>query len=215
MHTEQLGDYTLTLTPACFPLGEDSLALARFASLRPGWRVCDLGCGGGTLLLLLARRQPALALTGVELDPAAARCARDNLAANGLEGAILTADLRERGLLPNEGFQLVISNPPYFAPERGGSGGPARCGEQCTLEELCAAANRLLPTGGRFALVCRPERLAELFAALNAHRLEPKRLQPLAHTPAAAPSALLVEAVKNGKPGLDFLPTRFHIQDPH
>lgn len=83
----------------------------------------------------------------------------------------------------------------------------ARCGEQCSLPELCAAANRLLPTGGRFALVYRPERLTELFAVLNAHRLEPKRMQFLAHDTASVPSAVLVEAAKNGKPGLDVLPT--------
>ena len=46
MSVESLGPYTLTLTEDCFPLGEDSLALASFATLRPGWPVCDLGCGG-------------------------------------------------------------------------------------------------------------------------------------------------------------------------
>ena len=53
MSVESLSPYTLTLTEDCFPLGEDSLALASFATLRPGWPVCDLGCGGGTLLLLV------------------------------------------------------------------------------------------------------------------------------------------------------------------
>ena len=208
MKTEYLGSYTLSLDQHCFPLGSDSLALGSFATLRSGWRVCDLGCGGGTLLLLLARREPTLSLTGVELDENAARCARDNLSTNGLSGEIFHADLREKGLLPNEGFELVISNPPYFPLRSGISGGAARSEETCTLEELCAAANRLLKTGGHFALVHRPDRLTDLLCTLRAHKLEPKRLQFVAHSPEHTPSAVLLEAVKNGGPGLDILPVR-------
>lgn len=208
MKTEYLPPYTLTLDECCFPLGGDSLALGEFASLRPGWRVCDLGCGGGTLLLLLARREGTLSLTGVEQNEAAARCARGNLSRNGLTGRILTADLREKGLLPNEGFDLVISNPPWFPVGAGRSGGEARSEQLCSPDELCAAANRLLKTGGRFALVHRPERLTDLLCALRLHRLEPKRLQFVSASPRQTPSAVLLEAVKNGGPGLDVLPVR-------
>lgn len=206
MKTEYLAPYTLSLDEHCFPLGGDSLALGDFASLKPGWRVCDLGCGGGTLLLLLARRERTLSLTGVELDEKAAQCARDNLVSNGLTGTILTADLRERGILPNEGFDLVISNPPYFPVGAGKSGGQTRSEESCSLDALCTTANRLLKTGGRFALVHRPERLADLMCTLRAHRLEPKRMQFVSRSPEHTPSAVLLETVKNGGPGLDVLP---------
>lgn len=204
MTTEQLGPFTLILSDGCFPLGEASLALGDFAALRPGWRVCDLGCGGGTLLLLLARREGSLSLTGVELDPEAARCARENLARNGLAGEIVTGDLRQKAL-PNEGFDLAVSNPPWFALGSGTAAGAARSEEALTLDGLCAAVRRLLRTGGRFALVYPPARLCELFCTLRSHRLEPKRLQFLAHAAGAPPSATLVEAVKNGRPGLEVL----------
>lgn len=210
MTTEKLGPYTLVLPDGCFPLGEDSLALGSFASLRPGWRVCDLGCGGGTLLLLLARREASIALTGVEMEPDAAQAARENLARNGLRGEIVTGDLGARGLLPNEGFDLAVSNPPWFALRAGASGGAARSEETLTLDGLCAAANRLLKTGGRFALAYPPARLTDLLCTLRAHKLEPKRLRFLAHDPGTAPSCALVEGVKNGKPGLEAEATRFH-----
>ena len=57
---EQLGPYTYRWSPECFPLGGDSLALGEFATLRPGGRVLDLGCGAGLLLLLCARRCPVI-----------------------------------------------------------------------------------------------------------------------------------------------------------
>ncbi len=206
---EFLGRYTLLQSSACFKLGRDSVLLSRFATLRRGWRVCDLGCGVGSLLLLLSEREPDLVRCGIELDPAAAELARRNLAENGLEGEILTGDLRVRALLPTDGFQLVISNPPYFRQGTGISGGPARMEEQLTVEELCGTAGRLLRTGGRFALVFRPERLPELFAALAEAKLVPKRMQLLSYHRDKPPYAFLLEAVKEGGMGLTWLPTRY------
>ncbi len=205
---EQLGRYILNQPDGVFPLGSDTLALGRFATVRPNWRLCDLGTGSGALLLLLADRETSLTLTGVELDPLAARAARENLEQNGLDGRVLCCDLRHAPL-PAGQFDLVISNPPYFPVGSGTSGGSARAEETCTLDELCMAAGRLVKNGGRFALCHRPERLTDLLCALRKHGLEPKRLQLLAHAPAHAPSTLLVEAVRQGKPGLDVLPTQF------
>lgn len=199
--TEQLGPYTLSWPGEVFPLGGDALALGDFASVKPGQRVCDLGTGSGALLLLLARRAEGLSLTGIDIDPLAARTARENLERNGLSGEIVAGDLRKASL-PAGGFDLVISNPPYFPAGGGTSGGPARSEELCTLEELCAAAGRLVKNGGRFSLCHRPERLADVICALRAHNLEPKRLRLISHGPGYPPSLLLIEAARQGRPGL-------------
>ena len=79
---EQLGPCTLSWRDGVFPLGSDALMLGRFAAVKPGWRVCDLGTGSGVLLLLLAGRTEKLSLTGVELDPLSAQTARGNLGAS-------------------------------------------------------------------------------------------------------------------------------------
>ena len=163
--------------------------------------MCDLGTGSGALLLLLARRAPGLTLSAIERDPLAAQTARDNLAQNNLTGEVITGDLRNR-LLPAGQFDLVVSNPPYFPVNAVGSSGPERSEEFCTLDQLCAAAGYLVKNGGRFALCHRPERLADIICSLRAHGLEPKRLVLLSHSPKHAPSLLLVEAVKQGRPGV-------------
>ena len=206
---EQLGPYRYEQSDTCFPLGQDSLVLASFATLRRGDRVCDLGCGAGALLLLLAARQSTLTLSGVEISPEDSALARKNLTENGLTGEIYTGDLRQVcKTLSAGGFSLVISNPPYFKAGSGGDGGAARM-EEATLTDWCAAAGRLVKNGGRFALVHRPERLAELFAALQGGGLEPKRLQLIQHDTDTPPSAALVEAVRQGRPGLEVLPVRY------
>lgn len=210
---EYLGKYQLTQSDACFKLGRDSVLLAGFCTLRPKWTVCDLGCGVGSLLLLTAQREENLTRVGIELDPTAAALARKNLADNALSGTILTGDLREKSLLRGDQFHLVLSNPPYFRAGSGRSGGQARMDDTCSVLDLCRTAGRLTRTGGRFALVYRPERLAELVAALQTAKLEPKRMQLLSYHRTKAPYAVLVEAVKEGGPGLEILPTQYQTED--
>lgn len=200
-----------------FRFGTDSLLLADFVPLRGAKRGVDLGCGSGILTLLPALRSEALHMTGLELQAEAAAAARENLALNGLAErcAILEGDLRRcREIFPAGGFDLVLSNPPYFK-EGSGAASPraeraaARSESCCSLEELCAAAAWLLRTGGCFCLVHRPERLSELCCRLSAAGLEPKRLRFAANRAESAPSLVLLEARRGGRPGLTVEPTLF------
>lgn len=198
------------LPAAHAPLGTDSVLLADF--VRPGGakRGIDLGCASGILSLLLLGRTEKLQMTGLELLPEAAELARENMERNGLlaRSEMLTGDLRQhRSLFAPGRFDLAVANPPYFPVGSGAaSPDPARAAARgegsCTLEDLCGAAAYLLRTGGSFCLVHKPERLSELFCALSAHGLEPKRLRLVCPRPDSAPSLVLVEARRGGKPGL-------------
>ena len=112
---EYLGAYRLTQSDDYFKLGRDSVLLARFATLRKGWSVCDLGCGVGSLLLLLSQREGELDRVGIELNPGAAALARQNLADNGLAGEILDRWGREVTLVPvRDGF--TVTAPAVLGP---------------------------------------------------------------------------------------------------
>ena len=202
---ERLGAYTYAWSEDCFPLGADSLALGEFCTVKPRDRVLDLGCGAGLLLLLCAGRERELSLFGVEIDSAAAELARENLKRNALGGEIRQGDLRTTPL--PEDLDLVVSNPPWYPKGTGAEGGPGRM-EGCTLPELCHAAAKALKLKGRFALVHLPERLTDLLTELRGAGLEPKRLQLCRGRVDKAPYAVLIEAVKGGRPGLTVLPDK-------
>ena len=178
------GGWTFCFGDGAFKPSTDSFLLGSFPPLRRSWRVCDLGAGTGLLGLLLLAREPSLAVTGLELSPAACALAERTAAANGLTGRLVTlpCDLRERQQLPQAGtFDLAVSNPPYFPAGGGktalGSRGDARSELTCTMAQLCGAASYLLRSGGQLCLVYRPERLAELLETLRRYRLEPKVLR--------------------------------------
>ena len=190
------------------PPGLDSFLLASLPRLKPGWKVCDLGCGTGLLGLLLLQRQRALAVTGLDIQPGAVRLGKLAAAENRMEDRLFfrLEDLRETAL-PAGSFDLAVCNPPYFPPSagplpKGEARRTARTEEACTLEDVCRAAGRLLRWGGAFCLVHKPERLTDLLCALRGEGLEPKRLRLVSLRPERAPSLLLLEARRGGKPGL-------------
>jgi len=195
-----------------FPPGLDSFVLSSLPKLKPGLRVCVLGCGTGLLSLLLLQRQRDLTITGLDLQPEAVRLARLAAEENGLADRLSfrLEDLRETGL-PAGRFDLVICNPPYFPPASGPlpKGDPrrtARTEENCTLEDVCRAAARLLRWGGSLCLVHKPDRLADLLCSLRQNGLEAKRLRLVCSRPERAPSLVLAEARRGGRPGLTVEP---------
>ena len=203
------GKYRMRIPAAQFSLSTDTMALADFVRVKTGARVCDLGCGCGALGLLLLARDKTLRVTGVEIQPDAAACAMENAARNQLPGfTVLHGDLRGyRTLLPANGFDAVVSNPPYYPVAGGAIPGEAplaiaRSELCCSLADLCACAAWCLRFGGSFFLVHKPERLTDVLVTLRQNRLEPKRLQFVRHHPDANVSLLLLEARLGAKPGL-------------
>ena len=81
------------------------------------WSVLDLGVGSGAIVLSILAERPAARGLGVDVSEEALAVARDNAAHLGLAGrmTLLRGDWTES--LPDDAFDLVVSNPPYIASE--------------------------------------------------------------------------------------------------
>ena len=198
--------FTLDIPQGCFPLSTDSILLCDFIKLPRNACVLDLGSGCGTLGLLLCAQDDHCHVTGLEMDPIAHAAAESNIRRNNLETRMssICTDLRSiSGSVEVGSFDYCLSNPPYY------TGGPAslstptaRRDDFCTLDELFDTAGKMLKFGGDFALVHKPERLAEICATASKNKLEPKRLRLIRHRPNAEVSLILLSCRKGGKPGL-------------
>jgi len=209
----QAGGLSIIQSEEVFSFSLDAVLIARYASVRSKDRVLDLGTGNGVIPLLLTTRdkQPRRApIVGLEIQERLADMARRSVAGNQLAETvqIVHGDLREAtALFGHESFDLITSNPPYR---------PAGIGDQslnphvriakhevtCNLDDVLDAAAKLLTYEGKFCMVHRPDRLADIIAGMRARKLEPKRMLLVHPKPELRPNILLIEAIKGGKPEL-------------
>ncbi|MBR2930798.1 MAG: methyltransferase [Clostridia bacterium] len=198
-------DLSLIQNTEGLTFGTDALLLAAY--MPGGYKTgAELGGGTGIVSMLIATRGKVGEILCIEVQEEYALLAERNFEYNGLEGRIksLHADLRE---VKAEDLDTVFTNPPYMKADSGylnRSGGKraARHEENGTIEDFCAGAARMLRWGGDFYAVYRPDRLADLIAAMRASGIEPKRMTAVHADPDATPSMILVEGKRGGRSGM-------------
>ena len=192
----------------------DALLLAHFVTLKRRESVIDLGTGNGVIPLILARLHEDAKITGVEFQPAMVDRAERNVRLNRLEiqVRICHGDVRRvEAIAPVASFDVAVCNPPY---RLAGSGriSPnderriARHESRGALGDFLSAASFLLRAKGRVALVYLADRAVDLFSAMRAARLEPKRVRMVHSFIGAEASLVLVEGIKAGRSGVKILP---------
>ena len=209
----QTSGLRLIQKPGTFRFGTDSVLLADFAAPRRGERIVDLGCGNGAIALLLAGHREDARIEAVELQPELADMAARSVVLNGLEDRVHVhcADMREAWReIGRESCSLAVCNPPYGEP----GGGFERTDEAERIArsegalrpaDVAASAAALLKYGGRFCAVFPARRAFELMTAMEGSGLAPKRVRTVHARADRAPRLMLIEGVKGGGSGLNWL----------
>lgn len=200
----------------------DALLLADFPEIKACRSILELGSGSGVVSLLLAKRYPRAKVTGVELQESLFSRAVRSAEANGLSERVrfIHTDLRKlTKILPHEGFDLAVMNPPFRRPgtgriSPGDERALARHELTAGLPETLKAASAMLKNRGRLCLVYNPDRLPELLAGMKARGLEPKRMRTVHSFAGDRARIALIDAVKSGAPGFKVLPPLFVYSGP-
>ena len=203
----QLSGLHIIQNPEKFCFGMDAVLLSGFVRAKEGESLLDIGTGTGILPLLLSAKTKCAHLTGLEIQEESADMARRSVALNHLEEriTIVTGDVKEAGLVfAPASFDCITCNPPYMIGEHGiqNPDAPkaiARHEILCTFEDVAAATEKLLRPGGRFYLVHRPFRLAEILVTLTEHKLEPKRMRLVYPYVDKEPNMVLIVAVRGAR----------------
>ncbi|MDE6854310.1 MAG: methyltransferase [Muribaculaceae bacterium] len=160
----------------------DSVLLAAwFAAAYPtAGSIADIGTGSGVLALISAQVCADAIVTGVELDAAAASAARYNFA-NSPFGARLGVEECDFAQWRPEGgsFDLIISNPPYFATgERSSDTARAAARHQSALgyASLVRRAPSLLAPDGHLGMVSPAESEREIIFEAELSGLKLRRI---------------------------------------
>lgn len=199
--------YQIIQDPAKFCFGMDAVLLSDFAKAKEGDRVLDIGTGTGIIPILMEARYGGDSYTGLEIQDESADMATRSVALNGLDDkiAIVTGDIREaETYFEAASFDVITCNPPYMIGQHGLANPEepkaiARHEVKCTLEDIIARSARLLVPGGKFYMVHRPFRLAEIMTCMSEYKIEPKRLRLVYPFIDKEPNMVLIEGARGGK----------------
>lgn len=93
-----------------------TLILESVSADRP-MRVLDIGTGSGCIAIALKMERPEWEITAVDLSEDALATARENAELNHVAIRFAKADFLTGKGMPNEPFDLIVSNPPYIRKE--------------------------------------------------------------------------------------------------
>jgi release factor glutamine methyltransferase len=101
---------SLSVPDSIYEPAEDSFMLASAAEGLKG-SVLEIGCGSGVVSLACARN--GASVWGVDINPEAVRCARENAERNSIKDVrFMAGDLFAS--LPEQQFDAILFNPPYL-----------------------------------------------------------------------------------------------------
>lgn len=202
----QIKGYEIIQHPGKFCFGMDSSLLSSFVRVKSQDRVLDLGTGTGILPILLEAKTKGKHFTGLEIQEESADMARRSVLHNHLEEKIeiITGDIKEASaIFGHVSFDVVVTNPPYMIGQHGLKNEAdamtiARHETLCTLDDILRESAKLLPFKGRFYMVHRPFRLAEILSKMVAYKIEPKRMRLVYPYVDKEPNMVLIEGVRGG-----------------
>ena len=202
----QVKGYEIIQHPGKFCFGMDAVLLANFARVKKGERALDMGTGTGIIPILLTAKTEGEAFVGLEIQEESADMAKRSVVHNGLENQIeiVCGDIKEAAqIFGGSSFDVITINPPYMIGQHGianpsDAKAIARHEVLCTLDDILRESAKLLKPKGRFYMVHRPFRLAEILSKMVQVGIEPKRMRMVHPFIDKEPNMVLIEGSRGG-----------------
>lgn len=151
-----------------YRIAVDPILLASTVELNPNQTVLDVGCGVGTISLILKYMNNSQIITGLDIDPTMTELCKKNSKANLLPLNIINSSINSP-LLRNKNFDTVVTNPPFYNPENFRSSEKKLTAnfETVSLKSWISFCLKKLKPNGNFYIIHLPERLGDILKSLE------------------------------------------------
>lgn len=200
-----------------FKFGIDAVILSDFAKNACSGKILDMCSGTGIIPLLLSAKTSAERIYGLEIQTDMAEMSKRSMIINNIQDRvhIVEGDLKNASMIFGKSvFDTVTCNPPYMEAGKAimndhDAKTVSRHEVMCSLEDVISAAYSILKPLGKFFMVHRPGRIADILCCMRKYRLEPKTLRFVYPDMLKAPKMVLIEGRKNSGKELRILPPLF------
>lgn len=218
----QVKGYEIIQHPGKFCFGMDAVLLSNFARVKKNEKALDLGTGTGIIPILMTAKTEGEAFVGLEIQEESADMARRSVIHNHLEEKvkIVTGDIKEAAdIFGSVSFDVITTNPPYMIGHHGianpsDTKAIARHEVLCTLDDILSVSAKTLKPKGRFYMVHRPFRLAEILSKMVQAGIEPKRMRLVHPFVDKEPNMVLIEGLRGGNSRMTVEPPLIVYKEP-
>lgn len=208
-----------------FRFSIDSILLPNFVTLRKNTKkILDIGTGNAVVPLILTNLTNAT-IDGVEIQKEVYNLGVDSVKYNSLEDKIRLYNIDVNEFykhLQSDCYDTITCNPPFFKVNEQSIMNLsdykkiARHEITLNLDDVFHIAKKLLKNNGNIAIVHRTERLVDIIETMKKYNIEPKKIQYVYSNLNSDSNILLIEGVKNGKPGVKVLnPLYIYDENSH
>ena len=205
----QLDNLMIIQKQSGYKFSTDSVLLANFVKIKHSEVYVDFCSGSGVVAILASHKNKPKKTYAVEIQSEVAEMAKRSVEYNDLDIEVLNESLTETyKTLGSESVDVVSINPPYNTNEIFSKNTQIALSTHeisLNLSQITLFSSKLLKFGGRFYMVHRADRLAEIFYELKSNNLEPKVLRVVYPKKSKEPNLVLIEAKKGAKVGLKIL----------
>jgi len=173
----QFKQFSIEQNNCAMKIGTDGVLLGAWCNTSNCQTVLDIGTGTGVIAIMLAQRTNAnTTIYGVEIDEAAYKQAKSNMAMSPWRKRLraLYGDIEEMSHQLKPPFDLIVSNPPYFS---GGTRSPnpqkniVRHTVTLTHSNLIRISNLLLSKDGKICIILPYQEGIKCMETAKAHKL--------------------------------------------
>ena len=205
-----------------FKMSLDSLLLSQFVTINlRDKKILDIATGNAPIPMLLTYRTRAH-IYGVELNKEVYLLGRISINENSMKDQITLIHDDAKNLssvFESDFFDIITCNPPYFKTNNikyennNDIKAMARHERTLELEDVFKISRYLLKNNGKLAIIHRTERLIEIIDVIKRYNFELKKIRFVYPNKDKNSDLVLIECVKNGKPGLKMLQPLFVYKD--
>ena len=192
-------EFTIHQDRCAMKIGTDGVLLGAWAGLANNPKsILDIGAGTGLIALMLAQRSSAESIEAIEIIEEAYEQCVGNFEASPWADRLFCyhAGLDELIEEPEEAYDLIVSNPPFYAEDVTSgniSRDVARQNQSLPFDELLDGVSKLLSSDGLFSTII-PHKEETAFISLAASfELFPNRIMRVKGNPFAETKRSLLE----------------------
>ena len=137
-------------------VGTDGVLLGALTDCKKATNILDIGCGTGLISLMLAQRNDAAVITGIEIEENAFLQSQDNFNNSKWSKRLSIIHTSLQDFSSETKFDLIVSNPPFFTDSTQANNQYrklARSTNSLNFKELISKSKILLSENGIFSVI--------------------------------------------------------------